>query len=227
MVTQFSMTLGDFDFEALVMTNPLLGPLYFFGFIALNIFILMNVFLAIINDSYAEVQEEEQETKNEYEILEYILKSMQTRMKGEPKKRKKRKKPRPKKVKEPITKPHYVTFRESEKRLEETYSSEVVNFQDSFEAINLHETSPFSEKQTSSVLSDSCESYSAPFSQNFLQEENVSKLDNCGEQLECLLERLQHAEHNETGTTEAIADISEEKRADACFRVMILMELAE
>ena len=55
LVTQFSMTLGDFDFEALVMTNPLIGPMYFFAFVGMNVFILMNVFLAIINDTYAEV----------------------------------------------------------------------------------------------------------------------------------------------------------------------------
>ena len=72
MVTQFSMTLGDFDFEALVMVNPLLGSLYFFAFVGLNVIVLMNVFLAIINDSFAEVQEENAEIENEYEIIDYV-----------------------------------------------------------------------------------------------------------------------------------------------------------
>ena len=72
MVTQFSMALGDFDFEALVMVNPVLGPLYFFAFVGLNVMVLMNIFIAIINDSYAEVQEENQEVVNEYEIIDYV-----------------------------------------------------------------------------------------------------------------------------------------------------------
>ena len=76
MVTQFSMTLGDFDFETLVMVNPLLAPLYFFAFVGLNVIVLMNVFLAIINDSFAEVQEEHTETNNEYEILDYVTRKL-------------------------------------------------------------------------------------------------------------------------------------------------------
>ena len=76
MVTQFSMTLGDFDFEALVMVNPLLAPLYFFTFVGLNVILLMNVFLAIINDSFAEIQEESIEVKNEYEILDYLTRKL-------------------------------------------------------------------------------------------------------------------------------------------------------
>ena len=72
MVTQFSMTLGDFDFEALFMVNPMLATLYFFAFIGLNVMVLMNMFIAIINDSYAEIQEETSEIQNEFEILEYV-----------------------------------------------------------------------------------------------------------------------------------------------------------
>ena len=72
MVTQFSMTLGDFDFEALFMVNPILATLYFFAFIGLNVMVLMNMFIAIINDSYAEIQEENCEVENELEILEYM-----------------------------------------------------------------------------------------------------------------------------------------------------------
>ena len=73
MVTQFSMTLGDFDFEALVSVSPAFGTIYFFGFIALNVIVLMNVFVAIINDSYAEVQEETAEMENEFELVDYVV----------------------------------------------------------------------------------------------------------------------------------------------------------
>ena len=72
LVTQLSMTLGDFDFEALFMVDPVLATLYFFSFIGLNVMVLMNMFIAIINDSYADIQEETSEIENEFEILEYV-----------------------------------------------------------------------------------------------------------------------------------------------------------
>ena len=72
MVTQFGMTLGDFDFEAIFMVNPTVATLYFFSFIGLNVMVLMNMFIAIINDSYAEIQEETAEVENELEIIEYL-----------------------------------------------------------------------------------------------------------------------------------------------------------
>lgn len=72
-VTQLAMTLGDFDFEALFMVNPMLATLYFFSFIGLNVMVLMNMFIAIINDSYAEIQEETAEVENEFEIVDYVV----------------------------------------------------------------------------------------------------------------------------------------------------------
>ena len=72
MVTQFSMALGDFDFEAIFMVNPTIATLYFFAFIGLNVMVLLNMFIAIINDSYAEIQEETAEIKNDLEIIEYV-----------------------------------------------------------------------------------------------------------------------------------------------------------
>ncbi len=72
MVTQFSIALGDFDFEAIFMVNPTIATLYFFSFIGLNVMVLMNMFIAIINDSYAEIQEETADIENELEIVEYV-----------------------------------------------------------------------------------------------------------------------------------------------------------
>ena len=71
-MTQFSMTLGDFDFEAIFMVNPTIATLYFFSFIGLNVMVLLNMFIAIINDSYAEIQEETAEIQNELEIVDYV-----------------------------------------------------------------------------------------------------------------------------------------------------------
>jgi hypothetical protein len=242
MVTQFSMTLGDFDFEALVMTNPLLGPLYFFGFVGMNVLILMNIFLAIINDSYAEVQEEEADTKNEYEILEYITEQIQLKVKGEPKKRRKARKVRPEKTKEnPSEKPHYVTFRETKKKLtennfhenEKIYKARYDNLFDdqmkndeSFEN-SCENLSASGSENHDSRTSVSTASYAKPLGPNFTPGENVSKLDSCAEQLESLLEKLQDGESEETQTSEAIGEVSDEKRQDVCFRTIVFMEIID
>jgi len=50
--------LGDFAFEDLRVANPLLGPLMFFLFIGLSVFVLLNMFIAIISDAYNDTKEE-------------------------------------------------------------------------------------------------------------------------------------------------------------------------
>ncbi|NXT81357.1 PK2L2 protein, partial [Zapornia atra] len=54
--TQFCIVLGDFNFEAIKTANRILGPIYFVTFVFFVFFILLNIFLAIINDTYSEVK---------------------------------------------------------------------------------------------------------------------------------------------------------------------------
>ncbi|NXH14048.1 PK2L2 protein, partial [Bucco capensis] len=56
--TQFRIVLGDFNFETTEAANRILGPIYFITFVFLEFFILMNMFLAIINDTYSAVKAE-------------------------------------------------------------------------------------------------------------------------------------------------------------------------
>ena len=55
--------LGDFDFPTLVNASGDLGAAFFFFFIFIVFFILLNMFLAIINDTYSEVKAELQMAK--------------------------------------------------------------------------------------------------------------------------------------------------------------------
>lgn len=71
--TQTSIILGDFDYEELERTNRLLGPIYFFTFMYFSVFYLLNMFMAIINDSFAEVKASNDKQRNEYEMAEFIL----------------------------------------------------------------------------------------------------------------------------------------------------------
>ncbi|KAI5107961.1 polycystic kidney disease 2-like 1 protein, partial [Silurus meridionalis] len=56
--TQFRIILGDFDYDSIDRANRILGPIYFFTYVFFVFFVLLNMFLAIINDTYSEVKEE-------------------------------------------------------------------------------------------------------------------------------------------------------------------------
>ncbi|XP_066304092.1 polycystin-2-like protein 1 isoform X2 [Branchiostoma lanceolatum] len=72
--TLFRIILGDFDFNALEEANRVLGPMFFITYILLVFFVLLNMFLAIINDTYSEVKEEIAQQKSEFEIGDYFKK---------------------------------------------------------------------------------------------------------------------------------------------------------
>ena len=57
-LTLFRMILGDFDFMEIYTAKPAWGPFYFISYIFMVFFFLLNMFLAIVNDTYAEVKEE-------------------------------------------------------------------------------------------------------------------------------------------------------------------------
>lgn len=56
--TLFRVILGDFDFHALESSNRILGPIYFITYVFVVFFILLNMFIAIISDTYSEVKAE-------------------------------------------------------------------------------------------------------------------------------------------------------------------------
>ncbi|XP_070271038.1 polycystin-2-like protein 2 [Myotis yumanensis] len=55
---QFRIILGDFNFAAIQQEYRILGPIYFITFIFFIVFVLLNMFLAIINYTYSEVQDD-------------------------------------------------------------------------------------------------------------------------------------------------------------------------
>lgn len=56
--TLLRTVLGDFDYLAIEKANRILGPIYFISYIFFVFFVLLNMFLAIINDTYSEVKAE-------------------------------------------------------------------------------------------------------------------------------------------------------------------------
>jgi len=70
--TLFRIILGDFDFHELEAANRILGPIFFMTYVFFVFFVLLNMFLAIINDTYSEVKAEISMQKSEFEISDYI-----------------------------------------------------------------------------------------------------------------------------------------------------------
>uniref|UniRef100_A0A673JP16 Polycystic kidney disease 2-like 1 protein n=1 Tax=Sinocyclocheilus rhinocerous TaxID=307959 RepID=A0A673JP16_9TELE len=73
--TQFRIILGDFDYDAIDRANRVLGPIYFFSYVFFVFFVLLNMFLAIINDTYSEVKSELASQKDEFQIADLIKQS--------------------------------------------------------------------------------------------------------------------------------------------------------
>ncbi|XP_070834158.1 polycystin-2-like protein 1 [Chaetodon trifascialis] len=73
--TQFRIILGDFDYNAIDRANRVLGPIYFVTYVFFVFFVLLNMFLAIINDTYSEVKEELSSQKDELQITDLIKQS--------------------------------------------------------------------------------------------------------------------------------------------------------
>ena len=71
--TLFNTVMGAFDFEIIRENNRLFGPIIFFSFMMIMVMILMNVFLTILMDSFAEVQEDENLKSKDAEVVDHML----------------------------------------------------------------------------------------------------------------------------------------------------------
>ena len=68
--TMFALVLGKSYFVELSHTDRLIGPLYFSAYIITMMFFMLNMFCAIINDTYAEINEET--NSSEIEMIAFI-----------------------------------------------------------------------------------------------------------------------------------------------------------
>jgi polycystin 2 len=70
----FRIILGDFDFEALETANYILGPIFFLTYVFFVFFVLLNMFIAIINDTYGEIKSELSSQKSDIELASFFKK---------------------------------------------------------------------------------------------------------------------------------------------------------
>jgi len=77
-VTLFRILLGDYKFSDLEDAFSVLGPIYFVLYVLIVFFIFLNIFLAIINNNYADTKAEtlNQQTFSFFELLKSVWKLM-------------------------------------------------------------------------------------------------------------------------------------------------------
>ncbi|CAF5120063.1 unnamed protein product, partial [Rotaria magnacalcarata] len=73
--TLFRIILGDFNFDAILEAHRILGPIFFLTYVFFVFFVLLNMFLAIINDTYSEVKSDLSTQKSEFELGDFFKRS--------------------------------------------------------------------------------------------------------------------------------------------------------
>ncbi|PAA49911.1 hypothetical protein BOX15_Mlig004656g1 [Macrostomum lignano] len=72
------MTLNKFDFTTFVVGGGQLGMVFFFVYMVFVSFVLINFFITIINVSFSQVKQSWGETRNKYDIVDYVVKSIKS-----------------------------------------------------------------------------------------------------------------------------------------------------
>ena len=74
-ITLVRFILGDYSLPDLERANRVLGPLFFLIYVFFVFFVLLNMFLAIINDTYQVVKAEIKQEKDEFNMSDYLRRS--------------------------------------------------------------------------------------------------------------------------------------------------------
>ena len=71
--TLFRTILGDFNFVAIEQADYIWGPIFFLSYIFFVFFVLLNMFLAIINDTYGEVKADLKRAKPSFQLGDFFM----------------------------------------------------------------------------------------------------------------------------------------------------------
>ena len=73
MESTIGILLGSFEFEEIREAHPIIGPFYFITLMLFGVMYILNVFLTIVIDVYAEVKRDLSMQSNEYEIVDFMI----------------------------------------------------------------------------------------------------------------------------------------------------------
>ena len=65
--------LGKFTLKGMMEANRIIGPIFFYTYTISMVFVLINMFLSIINDAFTEVRSDVEKQSNEYEIVDFMI----------------------------------------------------------------------------------------------------------------------------------------------------------
>ena len=65
--------LGKFTLKEMLYANRIIGPIFFCSYTVFMVFILINMFVSIINDAFTEVRSDVEKQSNEYEIVDFMI----------------------------------------------------------------------------------------------------------------------------------------------------------
>ena len=71
--TLMDTILGKFALKEITEANRLIGPTFFYFYTVTMVFILINMFLSIINESFSEVKSDVNKQSNDYEIVNFMV----------------------------------------------------------------------------------------------------------------------------------------------------------
>ncbi|XP_076075764.1 polycystin-1-like protein 2 [Mytilus galloprovincialis] len=70
--TLLAFALGSYDYRSLEEVNRVFGPMFFFAFFFSVMFLLINIFVAILNESIAAIKKDVSKQSNEYELVSFV-----------------------------------------------------------------------------------------------------------------------------------------------------------
>ena len=76
MTTCFQIMLGKFQVNPLLQANPLFGPIIFSIYNIFIVFILLNMFISIINDAFSAIRSSNANYSDDYQMFNFIYNKM-------------------------------------------------------------------------------------------------------------------------------------------------------
>lgn len=69
----FVMMMGKFDIYSMLGVNQWLTQIFLFLFVVTVTFIIVNMLVSILNDTFTAVRNDSSKQKNDYEIVDFML----------------------------------------------------------------------------------------------------------------------------------------------------------